>query len=410
MVICGTHAIPWTLFQRRVRSLRGLSSGDLSLVSNIVDMKYAFDRFTMAKSRRGSLFWRSQLNTSDRLDDAVSEMCVHLIITARQKVATEQHDRVYGLYAIAQALSLQVEAPDYSRRFQEVCEDFVVALMRRTESLMPMSYFDVPVGHPGWPSWVPNIAAELKGSGRQEIVNIASAGRELLRSGRLLHVPGRLTIEGIRLAKIVRVATGYPEFRLLEGLEMSLDEVDVINAALRLGHALDFNRNASPPTGDGRDARLNHKLGEKPFRDRWRILFPETAVSRIERLWALYSRHVSRDKVNSPNENLEFAMIAILGDEALCIILHDLHGRYFEAGWLVPIVLADGCDGWVKSGCQISDSVYLCYGAVAPLLLRELGKGECKLIGPCRIAGIPLHLWPLDHSHEHEGLETITLA
>ncbi|KAI5855095.1 heterokaryon incompatibility protein-domain-containing protein [Durotheca rogersii] len=85
-----------------------------------------------------------------------AEFELGLLSDLRNMKATVAHDRIYSLYAVFQAMGLDLPAPDYRKDIAKVFEEVTLAYIRLRQNLNIIAITPPPDEGSGFPSWVPD--------------------------------------------------------------------------------------------------------------------------------------------------------------------------------------------------------------------------------------------------------------
>ena len=431
ILICGRHTVRWDHFAVHLDDRHSTKHRAFALCLNAVYIRLQFEQV-----QRGKLLayrWSIMQHMPDlentvrdlheaavkfeaRIDDVKSSLSFYLLDSARLRSASEPRDRVFGLQAVLAELGVGTAAIDYSAAVSQIYEDFMFSMIRRTNNLVPLTYLAWPSAVPDGPSWVPDLSAE----GRDMTVDAVSVQPANFRAWQfrpsfvLSRTRGKLILEAILLSHIRHVnisKVDNDESTILVDDRLSMERIQPI--AVRLLQALQLCQSERELLLPGAQNFVSTLWVATLLDDEDGSDIRDTDMGGV---CALLLRCIMERNGEEAREVATILRLepglrsaGTLNDPDIVLQLQHMEFPMFVHGYKYPIVLANGCIGWSRSMPQEGDQVYLCFGSSKPILLRPEGN-SFTYIGPCKVAGIPSNLWPLDVETDYDNVEMITLV
>jgi len=119
----------------------------------------------------------------------------------------DPRDKLYGSLSVLKEIGLDLAKPDYSKTAKEICEEFIISIIRQTQSLSILFHVCMIGRMAEWPSWVPDITRD----GLEHGVELIKWGQSPHLFGSdfgnmyFQHQPGRIVLKGKIIGEMIWV-------------------------------------------------------------------------------------------------------------------------------------------------------------------------------------------------------------
>jgi len=274
-IVCyGKSAIPWPDFAKAAMTV--------SSKSNKSFLKGSAEGFLT--------FWLLWCHNNEPPADTIagSKLFSLALILTLDRVATDPRDKIFALYWIFFAHSINLPPPDYSKSVEKVYTEIAAAIIKRKRSLLILSLVNNNQRLPSLPSWVPDWSAPSPASPLlppEGARFFATREPQFSEGDRLLHVFGKV------FGRISSRSESFREYPAFMNLNITNVAALVAAEGLRRVRVLqDWTRVAlrlpSYPTGEDLTATYFatvtqdfSKLSDDDFREKSRAFPNRTAYS-----------------------------------------------------------------------------------------------------------------------------------
>ena len=215
LVICGKSTISWDTLVWAVDRLRNAENtlGTYDVVSAMDSIVSAHQAVTRAILPR--------TETVDTLNPNPDRPVTTIVTRTLFKRATEDKDRIFGLYSVLKKTGAELPEPDYRRPVHEIFTEAARLAIEKDNSLWLLDFVNGFTQRPDWPSWVPTWAESLEPAPVE--ANVFSAAGDSKPDFRFSADGRRLTIRAKAIDEIALKAERSP----LKGSPFPLEYSDM---------------------------------------------------------------------------------------------------------------------------------------------------------------------------------------
>ncbi|KAK8080194.1 HET-domain-containing protein [Apiospora hydei] len=355
------------------------------------------------------------------------------------------HDKVYGLYAMASDWGYDLPEPDYGRPIEDVFQEFVVSFLHVHGNVLPLTTTLPANPSTGLPSWVPDwLTSRLVVS--DEDVDVSGVFASLYppdwtatKSSHSYVTWAReqksLALRGKRIGRIRTRISGTPKDQYDDPASAAFDDfasacqnwiqslsVSALDKSLLLPQ--DPTDTSRPkwsameqfllftPFGPARSRQLGPIFPTKDEHS-WEFSWDRVARHKLLLDWLHRTRHPSLDEAAAALGDSPFVDYLQHVSRAPAVLEANFrtmqrHVNLF-ANYAFLTLDRDGLWARAHLSCQVGDEVWLLAGSDVPVVLRRQGDGNARfrVVGPAYVDGAMYgKMWADDESM----LETITLV